>query len=154
MWAPQLSRLFPFRPANSRMEPAHALSRVSSRRGAGLIRKGWADFQPSRRRRMTEQLFLVTRSRGPRWDDSRPMEKQEEWPAHAEFMNSLERDGFVVLGGPISGTRDVLLVIRAPDEAQIQARLSRDPWSRNKLLCISEIRAWTLRLGSIPHRAP
>jgi uncharacterized protein YciI len=82
------------------------------------------------------------------------MEEQEEWRAHAEFMNALARDRFVVLGGPIDGTREVLLVVRASDEAQIQARLSGDPWSHNQLLCVSEIRAWTLRLGSIPDRAP
>ena len=101
-----------------------------------------------------QRLFLVTRCRGSRWDDSRPMEEQEEWRAHAEFMNALARDGFVVLGGPVDGTREVLLVVRASDEAQIQARLSGDPWRHNQLLCVSEIRAWTLRLGSIPERTP
>jgi uncharacterized protein YciI len=82
------------------------------------------------------------------------MEEQEEWRAHAEFMNALARNGFVVLGGPIDGTREVLLVVRASDEAQIQARLSGDPWSHNQLLCVSEIRTWTLRLGAIPERTP
>jgi uncharacterized protein YciI len=103
---------------------------------------------------MAEQLFLVTRSRGPRWDDSRSLEQQSEWQAHAEFMDSLEHDGFVVLGGPIAGTREVLLVMRARDEEEIQDRLSEDPWSRGQLLAVSEIREWTLRLGSIPTRAP
>jgi hypothetical protein len=100
------------------------------------------------------RLFLVTRSRGPRWDDSRPMEEQEGWRAHADFMNALARDGFVVLGGPIDGTREVLLVVRASDEAQIRTRLSEDPWSRSQLLSLDAIRAWTLRLGSIPDRTP
>lgn len=99
-------------------------------------------------------LFLVTRSRGSRWDDSRPMEEQDEWPAHAEFMNSLERKGFVVLGGPITDTREILLVVRATDEQEIHARLSRDPWSRTRLLHVTEIREWTLRLGSVPSRTP
>ena len=82
------------------------------------------------------------------------MEEQEGWRAHAEFMNALARDWFVVLGGPIDGTREVLLVVRASDEAQIEARLSGDPWSRSQLLSLDAIRAWTLRLGSIPDRAP
>ncbi len=101
-----------------------------------------------------QRLFLVTRSRGPRWDDSRSLEEQEEWRAHAEFMNALARDGFVVLGGPVDGTRETLLVVRASDEAQIQARLSGDPWSRSQLLSLDTIRVWMLRLGSIPDRAP
>jgi uncharacterized protein YciI len=82
------------------------------------------------------------------------MEEQEEWRAHAEFMNALARDGFVVLGGPVDDTRETLLVVRASDEAQIQARLSGDPWSHNQLLCLSEIRTWTLRLGTIQERTP
>lgn len=103
---------------------------------------------------MTQGLFLVTRSRGARWDDSRSMEEQEEWPAHAEFMNSLEREGFVALGGPVMGTRDVLLVVRASGETEIRERLSRDPWSRSDLLRVTGIRPWALRLGSIPDRTP
>jgi uncharacterized protein YciI len=100
-----------------------------------------------------QRIFLVTRSRGARRDEARPMEEQEEWRAHADFMNALAREGFVALGGPVDGTRETLLVVRASDEAQIHARLSTDPWTRNQLLRVSEIRPWTLRLGSIPERA-
>ena len=101
---------------------------------------------------MSHQLFLVTRTRGPRWNDSRSLEEQEGWRAHADFMNSLESAGFVVLGGPVVGTRDALLVIRARDEAEIGDRLSSDPWTQNQMLHTSEIRAWELRLGFIPSR--
>jgi uncharacterized protein YciI len=97
-----------------------------------------------------QRLFLVTRTRGARWDDARPMEEQEDWRGHADFMNALAREGFIALGGPIDGTRETLLVVRASDETQIQTRLSADPWSRSQLLRVSEIRPWTLRLGSIP----
>jgi uncharacterized protein YciI len=103
---------------------------------------------------MKQGLFLVTRSHGACWDDSRSMEEQTEWPAHAEFMNSLEREGFVALGGPVVGTRDVLLVVRASDETEIHERISTDPWSRSDLLHVTGIRPWTLRLGSIPNRTP
>jgi uncharacterized protein YciI len=101
---------------------------------------------------MIDLVFLVTRSRGPRWDDSRTMEEQEEWVAHAQFMNALESDGFVALGGPIVGTPDALLVVRARDEAEIEDRLAADPWTRNELLRSTEMRLWSLRLGSLPSR--
>ena len=61
------------------------------------------------------RLFAVTRSRGPAWQVERPMEEQEEWRAHAVFMNALHRDGFIVLGGPLDGTPDVLLIARATE---------------------------------------
>ena len=97
-----------------------------------------------------ERLFAVIRSRGPAWRDSRAMEQQDDWSEHAAFMDALEHDGFVVLGGPLGGTSDVLLVVRAKSAEQVLDRLSADPWSRQELLCVSRVMPWTLRLGSLP----
>ncbi len=93
---------------------------------------------------------MVIRTRGAAWADSRSMESQEDWGAHASFMNSLEKDRFVVLGGPLEGTSDVLLVVHARTEDEILSRLSTDPWTRKDLLRVSRITPWTLRLGSLP----
>ena len=62
---------------------------------------------------MTGQLFAVINTRGPNWDDAKPMEEQIDWRDHADFMNGLAAEGFVLLGGPFKGTRDVLLIVRA-----------------------------------------
>jgi uncharacterized protein YciI len=78
------------------------------------------------------------------------MEGQEDWTGHASFMNALAKDRFVVLGGPLEGTPDTLLVIRARTVDDILARLSTDPWTNRDLLRVSQIAPWTLRLGSIP----
>ena len=53
-----------------------------------------------------QQLFAVIRTRGPAWQESRPLEGQADWASHAAFMNSLAKDGVVVLGGPLEGTSD------------------------------------------------
>jgi hypothetical protein len=95
------------------------------------------------------KLFAVTRSRGPAWNDSLPLEGQEDWDAHAVFMNALHKEGFVLLGGPLAGTRDVLLIVRAHDAEQIEARLAADCWTEKNLLVIKAIHLWTLRLGSL-----
>jgi hypothetical protein len=95
-----------------------------------------------------KRLFAVIRSRGPGWDPSRPLEGQRDWQGHAVFMNGLEAEGFVVLGGPLEGTPEVLLIIRAQDEAEIRARLAADPWSSD-LLRVDRAVPWTLRLGSL-----
>jgi len=47
------------------------------------------------------QLFAVIRTRGPAWQESRPLEGQADWSGHASFMNSLAKEGFVILGGPL-----------------------------------------------------
>ena len=91
----------------------------------------------------------MVRSRGEAWNQARPLEEQDEWPSHAAFMNALEADGFVVLGGPLEGTPDTLLIIRADTAQQVAARLADDPWTRNGLLEITRVLPWTLRLGSL-----
>jgi hypothetical protein len=95
------------------------------------------------------QLFAVIRTRGPAWQDSKPLEGQADWAGHAAFMNALAKDGFVVLGGPLDGTPDVLLVIRAGSPDEIRSRLAKDPWATTNLLRVSRITPWTLRLGSL-----
>jgi uncharacterized protein YciI len=95
---------------------------------------------------MATFLVLVRRT-GPEWDRSRPMEEQSDWDAHAEFMDALVDDGFIVLGGPLADEERVAHVIEAESEQAVRATLARDPWS-NSHLVIDAIEPWTLRLDS------
>lgn len=95
------------------------------------------------------RLFAVTRSRGPAWNQSLLLEQKDDWPAHAAFMNALHAEGFVLCGGPLEGTSDVLLIVRANDANEIHARLSIDCWTSKDLLPIKQIAAWTIRLRSL-----
>ncbi|TMC46479.1 MAG: hypothetical protein E6J23_02780, partial [Chloroflexi bacterium] len=92
--------------------------------------------------------FLVTRERGPAWDDSRSMTEQVAWLEHAAFMNLLVDEGFVVLGGPVGEGKRVLLVVSADSEAAIRRRIEADPWTPLRLLPIATIEAWRVLLGS------
>jgi uncharacterized protein YciI len=95
---------------------------------------------------MATFLVLVRRT-GPEWDRSRPMEEQSDWDAHAEFMDGLVDDGFIVLGGPLADAECVAHVIEAKSEEAVRATLARDPWSETHLV-IDSIEPWTLRLDS------
>jgi uncharacterized protein YciI len=95
---------------------------------------------------MATFLVLVRRT-GPEWDRSRPMEEQSDWDAHAEFMDRLVADGFIVLGGPLADEERVAHVIEADSEQAVRATLARDPWSETHLV-IDSIEPWTLRLDS------
>jgi len=86
-----------------------------------------------------KRLFVVIRSHGAGWRASRSMEDQKDW----------QKGGFVLLGGPLEGTHEVLLVIRASTADEIVERLLADPWSSGDILRISRITPWTLRLGSL-----
>jgi uncharacterized protein YciI len=97
-----------------------------------------------------ERVFVVVRSRGPAWNDSKPLEAQVDWAAHAAFMDDLFERRFVALVGPLEGTRDALLVVRGLSADEIVERLASDPWTTNGLLVTKEVRPWQLRLGSLP----
>ena len=96
-----------------------------------------------------KRLFAVIRSRQREWDDARPLEDQPDWADHAAFMDEMFEEGLVLLAGPLEGTRDVLLILRAADSSEIAARLAADPWTRNGLLADKQITPWRLRLGSL-----
>jgi len=96
-----------------------------------------------------QKLFAVIRTRGPAWQDSRPLEGQADWAGHASFMNALAREGFVILGGPLEGTSDVLLIVRATTPDEVRSRLAEDPWASKDLLRVSRVAPWTLRLGAL-----
>ena len=91
-------------------------------------------------------MFLVTIHRsGPEWDADQPLEGQSGWDAHADFMDALAEEGFIVLGGPLGDEVRVVHAIEADSEAAIRARLAEDPWSGSHLV-IESIEPWTIRL--------
>ena len=73
---------------------------------------------------------------------------EESRPA-IDVLNALAKEGFVILGGPLESTSDVLLVIRAKTPDEVRSRLAEDPWARKDLLRITQVAPWTLRLGSL-----
>ena len=77
--------------------------------------------------------------------------EQDGWDAHAEFMDALTEEGFVVLGGPVGegDGEDSLLVIDAGGEDEVRARLADDPWGED-MLTTRSIEPWSvwLRAGA------
>ncbi|MDP9255297.1 MAG: YciI family protein [Actinomycetota bacterium] len=90
-------------------------------------------------------FFVVLRRRGPRYDSSRPLEEQNDWTAHAAFMDGLVDSGFVILGGPLADEHRVVLAVEAESEDAVRDTLARDPWHETHLV-VDSIDAWTIRL--------
>jgi len=63
-------------------------------------------------------------------------------------MNGLAKEGFVVIGGPLEGTPEVLLIMRAGSADAIRQQLEADPWTHSEMLRILSITPWTVRLGA------
>ena len=61
-------------------------------------------------------------------------------------MDSLVDDGFIVLGGPLVGEREILHVVCAASEETVPERLEQDNWHQNGMLTITSIEAWTILL--------
>lgn len=96
-----------------------------------------------------QHLFAVMRRYGPPYAPGRPLEEQLDWEAHRAFMNALEDEGLVRLGGPLEEREDVLLVFRATDKEEIERRLADDPWTRSGLLSTTRVSRWELRIGEV-----
>lgn len=94
-----------------------------------------------------DRFFAVRLERGGPWDWSRDLREQDGWDEHARYMDLLVEEGFVVLGGPLEGDRDVLLCVAADSEQAVQERLAIDNWHQNGMLTIRSIEAWTILLG-------
>jgi len=90
-------------------------------------------------------FHVVVRQAGPEWLAGRPLEEQSGWQAHAEFMDGLVQDGFIVLGGPVSDDGRVVHAFEADSEDAVRAIWARDPWHETHLV-IDSIEPWTIRL--------
>ncbi len=90
-------------------------------------------------------FHVVLHRSGPQWDPSRPMEQQSDWPAHADFMDRLVADGFVMLGGPLADEHRVVHVVEAESEETVRDTMARDPWHGTHLV-VDSVDRWTIRL--------
>ena len=79
------------------------------------------------------------------------MREQEGWDAHARFMDALVEDGFVLLGGPLEGDREVLLIVAAPSEEAVRERLAADNWAANGMVFPLAVERWTILLDGRGH---
>ena len=91
-------------------------------------------------------FFAVRVQRGGPWDWSRDLREQDGFEEHARFMDELVDEGFIVLGGPLEGGREVLHAISASSEDEVRARLDDDSWARNGMLKVTSVEPWTILL--------
>ena len=69
---------------------------------------------------------VLTRS-GPEYDVSKPLEEQSRWRDHADFMDGLVDEGFIVLGGPLADEYRNVHVVNAESEQGCVTRSSAIP---------------------------
>ncbi len=94
-------------------------------------------------------LFAIIRRRTGAWEPDRPIDGQQDFRLHADFMNALAAEGFALLSGPLDGSDEVLLIAQAQTADEIETRLAEDPWGKLGLLATVRISRWNLRIGSL-----
>jgi uncharacterized protein YciI len=92
------------------------------------------------------KYWLVRRKRGGPWDWSRDLREQDGWDEHADIMERWVDDGFIVLGGPLEGDKEVVHVIDAPSEDAIHERFAEDNWEQDGKLSTVSIERWEILL--------
>ena len=132
------------RPISRKKAMADAVARTSARKKPAKDVPAEAAAAPMPRGR----LFAVTRSRSISWNPEQPLEKQNGWADHAQFMDGLESSGFVVAGGPLEDTPYTFLAVRAENEAEVRSKLAADPWEATRMLETTRIVGWELKLGA------
>ena len=71
------------------------------------------------------RLFAVHFTTGPAWDATKPPNEQPLFKEHSANLNRMRQAGLLVLGGRYGEFG--LILVRAPDEAAVQAQLAQDP---------------------------
>jgi uncharacterized protein YciI len=106
--------------------------------------------------------YAVIRDAGPAWTGG-GIAAQPAVDHHAEFMDKLADEGFVMFAGPLAGTEHgrlrALLIIHADAEAEIHQRLADDPWAVSEQLRTTSVEPWNIfvgaeRLSPEPEAAP
>jgi uncharacterized protein YciI len=92
--------------------------------------------------------FAVIQEYGKNWNHSLAIREQQHWDEHAQFMDALVDDGVLVLGGPLDGGEQVLLIINAPDEQAIADRFATEPWITMGLRVMTTVKRWEILLDS------
>jgi uncharacterized protein YciI len=90
--------------------------------------------------------YVVRLQRGGPWDWSRDMRQQAGWDEHARCMDGFVSAGFVLLGGPLEGDREVLMIVQAESEDAVRERLAEDPWVPGGMLRLVRLERWTILL--------
>ena len=89
-------------------------------------------------------MRLMVRFRaGPTWS-SGPVREQPDWDAHAEFVDALIERGTFVMGGPFSDNSGSMSLLEGIDADEARRILEDDPFMKNGVFVLEEIREWTV----------
>jgi uncharacterized protein YciI len=91
-----------------------------------------------------KNTFVAISSAGPNRDSSKGTREQPFWDEHAEFIDKLVDEGFILMGGPLVDEGGALLIVNAADENEVREKIKNDPWYEQGILKLESIRHWQI----------
>ena len=91
-----------------------------------------------------KNTFVVISSAGPNRDVSKGTREQPFWDEHAEFIDRLVAEGFILMGGPLVDEGGSLLIVNADGENEVRQKLKNDPWRDQGILKLESIKRWQI----------
>jgi hypothetical protein len=88
--------------------------------------------------------FITISSAGVNRDLSKGTREQPFWDEHAQFINKLTEEGFILMGGPLVDEGGALLIVNAVNENEVKAKIENDPWYAHGILKLESIRRWQI----------
>src|SRR4029077_6459719 len=95
-----------------------------------------------------KNTFVVISSAGPNRDLSKGTREQPFWDEHAEFIDRLATESFILMGGPLVDAGGSLLIVNVEDENEVEKemeeKLKNDPWRDQGILKLESIKRWQI----------
>jgi len=91
-----------------------------------------------------KNTFVVISSAGRNRDLSKGTREQPFWDEHAEFIDRLATESFILMGGPLVDDGGSLLIVNAEDENEVREKMKNDPWLKHGILKQESIKRWQI----------
>src|SRR5438309_10336587 len=91
-----------------------------------------------------KNTFVMISSAGPNRDLSKGTREQPFWDEHAEFIDRLVAEGFILMGGPLVDEGGSLLIFNAEDENEVKEKMKNDPWFEQGILKRESVKRWQI----------
>ncbi len=90
------------------------------------------------------KVFVMTSVAGPHRDLAKGTREQPYWDEHAQFIDRLVAEGFIVMGGPLVDEGGAMLIVSAEDEDEVKEKMKHDPWYTHDILKLQSIKRWEI----------
>jgi uncharacterized protein YciI len=97
------------------------------------------------------QRVIVRFRAGPTWQEG-PPEQQQDWAAHAAFVDDLVDRGIMVMGGPLSDSSGSIVLLENVDADEARRLLESDPFVDNGVFVFESVDDWTVYVDTLTAR--